>query len=51
MAMLLAQFGDVLAVHRSACKKGIFFSLEILSKDELLAWWHNSQTKIRALNV
>lgn len=51
MAMLLAQLGDVLAVHRSACKKGIFFSLESLSKDELLAWWQDSQTEIRALKV
>lgn len=51
LTKILEEFGDVLAMHKLAKKKGIFFYLSDLSRDSIIEAWHNTSFENRSLKL
>ena len=51
LTRILEKFGDVLKMHKSARKKGIFFYLGDLSLDEIIEAWHTNSFEVRSLKL
>ncbi|XP_063965208.1 uncharacterized protein LOC135156584, partial [Lytechinus pictus] len=47
MAKIMTQFGDALCINKSSRRKGIFFYVKDLSRDDIISHWHAAQAEVR----